>query len=90
MQLHRLTCPYFTVFLIFINFFILEPVIKQALVIFLGAVEPKIRTKSGLCHCSTLTRQTQGDAHLVLTNTISNNRVCYCELNLDYHTLGLG
>lgn len=58
---------------------------------FLGKVEIKIWSKSGLCHCSTLTWQTQGDTHcLALTNTSSNNRVCYFELNLNNHRFSLG
>lgn len=71
-------------------FFILELVIKQALVIFLGEVETRIWSKLGLCHCSTLTPQTQGDAHcLALTNTSSNNNLSL-ELNLNNHNLGSG
>lgn len=59
-------------------FFILELVIKQALVIFLGEVETSIWSKLGLCHCATLTLQTQGDAHcLALTNTSSNNSLSF-------------
>lgn len=86
MQLHRLTCPCFTVFFNY-DFFILELVIKQALVMFSGKVETKIWSKLGLCHKLGKPKV----MHIALPwPTHHQTTVCHFELNLNNHSLGLG